>query len=170
MNSFVPGPETARQFRSALGRFVTGVTVVTCHTRKGPLGITANSFASVSLDPPLVLWSPAKSSSRHDAFVDADHFVIHVLEASQAAVCQQFTKDGYNFDGLDLSSDSRDVPLIQGCLAQFECHRFAAHDAGDHTVILGKVVSAASREGEPLAFSSGALGRFQEGLIETAPG
>lgn len=168
MNRFVPSPNTARQFRTALGRFVTGVTVVTCQSRQGPLGITANSFASVSLDPPLVLWSPAKSSSRHDAFVDAEHFVIHVLDRSQAKICQQFTKDGYNFGGLELSPDTSAAPIIQGCLAHFECRRFAAHDAGDHTVILGEVRGAATQDGEPLVFSAGALGRFEEGLADKA--
>ncbi|MEO0915520.1 MAG: flavin reductase family protein [Pseudomonadota bacterium] len=168
MSRFVPGPNTARQFRTALGRFVTGVTVVTCHSEKGPLGITANSFASVSLDPPLVLWSPAKSSSRHDAFLEAENFVIHVLDRSQASICAQFTKDGFNFKGLDLSSEVVNAPLIQGCLAHFECRRFAAHDAGDHTVILGEVLSAATRDGAPLVFSAGVLGRFEEGIAEKA--
>ena len=77
--TFIPGPETARAFRDALGCFATGVTVVTTQTDRGPLGITANSFASLSLDPPLVLWAPALTSSRYQAFADAERFAIHVM-------------------------------------------------------------------------------------------
>ena len=159
MNRFVPSPETSREFRAALGTFATGVTVVTCQSDLGPLGITANSFASVSLDPPLVLWSPAKSSSRYAAFLAAEEFVIHVLDAEQTALCQTFTKDGLDFGGLDVETLSGGAPLIRGCLAHFECQRFASHDAGDHTIIVGKVQAAASREGAPLVFSAGSLGR-----------
>lgn len=160
MQRFVPGPQTGQEFRSALSRFATGVTVVTCLSERGPLGITANSFASVSLDPPLVLWSPAKSSSRHDAFVAADRFVVHILDAAQQALCRQFTRDGLDFSGLSIETRDGGVPLIEGCLAHFECTKFASHDAGDHTVILGRVTEAAARLGDPLVFSGGALGTF----------
>ncbi len=160
MNRFTPGPDTLHDFRSALSRFATGVTVVTCQSDRGPLGITANSFASVSLEPPLVLWSPAKSSSRHAAFAAAEHFAIHVLDASQQEVCKQFTRDGLDFTGLEVDQRPNGTPVIQGCLAQFECTRFAAHDAGDHTIILGKVDAAAARDGAPLIFSAGRLGTF----------
>ena len=103
MTRFVPGPDTLHDFRAALGRFATGVTVVTCQTELGPLGITANSFASVSLDPPLVLWSPAKSSSRYPAFLEAEHFAVHVLESGQRDLCRQFTKSGLDFSGLEVT-------------------------------------------------------------------
>ena len=160
MSHFVPGPDTAQQFRSALSRFATGVTVVTCRSKLGPLGITANSFASVSLDPPLVLWSPAKSSSRHDAFVQADRFVIHVLDETQTALCSQFTKDGLDFTGLEIDELSGGVPLIKGCMAHFECTPFNTHDAGDHTIVVGRVETAFARDGAPLVFSGGSLGTF----------
>ena len=160
MGKFVPGPETAQEFRAALGRFATGVTVVTCRSDLGPLGITANSFASVSLDPPLVLWSPAKSSSRHDAFVAADRFVIHILDESQGNLCTQFTRDGLDFSGLEVEDIAGGAPLIHGCMAHFECSRFAAHEAGDHTIVVGHVDTAFARPGAPLVFSSGTLGTF----------
>lgn len=160
MSHFVPGPDTAHQFRSALSRFATGVTVVTCRSELGPLGITANSFASVSLDPPLVLWSPAKSSSRHEAFVRADRFVIHILDETQTALCSQFTKDGLDFSGLDVEEITDGVPLIKGCMAHFECTQFNTHDAGDHTIVVGRVVSGFARHGSPLVFSGGSLGTF----------
>jgi len=160
MTRFIPGPDTVHAFRTALGRFATGVAVVTCRTERGPVGITANSFSSVSLHPPLILWSPAKSSSRHDLFVEAEHFTVHILEAAQRDVCRQFTKEGWNFEGLDMSEGEGGAPVIGGCLAHFECSRYAAHDAGDHTIILGQVEAAIAREGQPLIFSSGALGGF----------
>ena len=153
--------DTLHDFRAALGRFATGVTVVTCQTELGPLGITANSFASVSLDPPLVLWSPAKSSSRYPAFLEAEHFAVHVLESGQRDLCRQFTKSGLDFSGLEVTEGEGGAPVIAGCLAHFECRRFATHDAGDHTIILGQVAAATAREGQPLVFSSGALGRFE---------
>ena len=160
MTRFIPGPDTLHDFRAALGRFATGVTVVTCQSERGPLGITANSFASVSLDPPLVLWSPAKSSSRHASFVAAQHFTVHILEHGQRDICMHFTRDGLDFGGLDVSTTEGGAPIIAGCLAHFECRRFAAHDAGDHTIIIGEVVAATAREGRPLIFSSGSLGSF----------
>ncbi len=160
MLRFVPGPDTAKDFRTALSRFATGVTVVTCQSDRGPLGITANSFSSVSLDPPLVLWSPAKSSSRHDAFVAAEHFVIHVLSADQSDLCLRFTRDGLDFAGLATEVSAGAVPVIQNCLAHFECQRFQTHDAGDHTIILGLVEGASARDGDPLVFTGGAMGRF----------
>jgi flavin reductase (DIM6/NTAB) family NADH-FMN oxidoreductase RutF len=160
MNRFVPGPDTVHDFRSALSRFATGVTVVTCQTGRGPLGMTVNSFASVSLDPPLVLWSPAKSSSRHAAFVAAERFVIHILGAGQADTCRQFTKNGYDFSGLTVGLCGGGAPLIEGCLAHFECSRYATHEAGDHTIIVGRVEAAAARDGAPLVFAGGAFGGF----------
>ena len=160
MNRFVPSPATVRDFRAALSRFATGVTVVTCQSEMGPLGMTVNSFASVSLDPPLVLWSPAKASSRYQAFVNAPHFVVHVLGNDQEAVCQQFAKDGLNFSGLDVTEAEGGAPLVQGCLAHFECARDAIHDAGDHSIIVGRVKAAAARDGKPLVFAGGAFGGF----------
>ena len=160
MNRFVPGPDTVHDFRTALSRFATGVTVVTCQSDIGPLGMTVNSFASVSLEPPLVLWSPARSSSRHGAFVSADRFVIHILGADQADTCQQFTKTGHDFTGLELTTSEGGAPLIAGCLAHFECSRFATHEAGDHTIIVGRVEAAAAKHGAPLVFAGGAFGGF----------
>lgn len=157
---FVPGPATARDFRDALGRFATGVTVITCTTPKGPVGITANSFASVSLDPPLVLWSPAKTSTRYEAFMAAEAFAIHILGAEQTAMCGAFVKDGHAFEGFDSTTSEHGVPLLENCLARFECRRHAIHDGGDHSIIIGEVIAAEAREGAPLLFSSGSFGRF----------
>lgn len=162
MTSFTPGPDTHRLFRDALGRFATGVTVVTCPTPAGPLGITANSFASLSLDPPLVLWSPARASRRYQPFADAPHYAIHILGADQQALCDRFANDGLNFDGLDLDDSADGVPLLPGCLARFECRRHAIHAGGDHAIIVGLVTRAEVADGEPLLFSGGRYGGFDD--------
>ena len=162
MTSFIPGPDTARAFRDALGRFATGVTVVTCKSELGPLGITANSFASLSLDPPLVLWSPARASRRFQAFVDARHYAIHVLSKRQQDLCEHFATQGHDFSGLTWSANTQDVPLFEDCLARFECRRHAIHDGGDHAIIVGHVEAAELSDGEPLLFAGGRYGGFHD--------
>jgi flavin reductase (DIM6/NTAB) family NADH-FMN oxidoreductase RutF len=157
---FIPDPANQRVFRNALGAFTTGVTVVSVMTCDGPTGMTVNSFASVSLDPPLVLWSAARNSARHDLFTAADHYAIHVLGADQHQLSARFTRGGLGFEGLDWEENEDGVPIISGTLARFECRRYTLHEAGDHTIVVGRVLRAAQREGEPLCFSRGAFGRF----------
>ena len=155
MKAFAP-IDDPKGFRTALSRFATGVTIVTALEKDGrPIGMTANSFASLSLDPALVLWSPAKQSARHDAFVAAKAFNIHVLAADQQAICDTFTKNKYGFSGHSTQINQDGVPIIAGCLAVFECHQFACHDAGDHTLILGKVINCRAKTGTPLLFLNG---------------
>ncbi len=159
--TFQPGPDTQRSFRDALGRFATGVTIVTTQTPDGPIAITANSFASLSLDPPLVLWSPAKASSRFAHFADAKHFAIHVLGTDQAALCGEVAKDARRFRPGDLTENENGVPLIDSALAHFECRREAVHDGGDHVIVVGRVERVRMREGEPLLFLQGQFGAFR---------
>ena len=162
---FVPGPTTERQFRDALGAFSTGVTVITTHSAIGPLGITANSFASLSMDPPLVLWSPAKVSRRFEAFAEAAHFAIHVLACDQPDLGGHFARQGHDFDlpgGLDVTVNAQGVPILPGCLAVFECAREACHDGGDHAIVVGRVLAARHRLGAPLVFHGGGYGRFAQ--------
>jgi flavin reductase (DIM6/NTAB) family NADH-FMN oxidoreductase RutF len=153
-----------RSLRAALGRFATGVTVVTVQTEDGPMGMTANSFASVSLEPPLVLWSPAKASSRFAHFAGARHYAIHILGAEQVDLCHRFTRGGGGFHGLPQDINPEAVPLLEGTLARFECVQQATFDGGDHLIILGKVLRATLRDGDPLLFSQGSYGRFTAGL------
>lgn len=164
MPAFQPTKETERDFRNALGRFATGVCVVTTETADGPMGITANSFASVSLDPPLVLWSPARASRRFDAFAAAQLYAIHVLGDDQDALCQRFSKAGRDFDGLDWEAGPSGAPLIAGCLARFECSLAAQHDGGDHLIVVGRVTGVEHRDGAPLLFSAGRYGCFTGGF------
>lgn len=158
---FIPGTRTEREFRDALGRFATGVTIVTCQSSKGPLGITANSFASVSLDPPLVLWSPARASRRFDAFADAEHFAIHVLSDAQIDLCRRFSNDGFDFEDLDWTEGETGAPLIARSLVCFECGHHARYDGGDHAIIVGRVLHVETSEGAPLVFSAGGYGAFK---------
>lgn len=153
---------TDRALRNAFGRFATGVTIVTARTPSGPIGMTANSFSSVSMEPPLVLWCPAKNSSRYDAFAAAEHFAIHVLGADDEALALAFARRGDAFDGLDLEYNDNGVPVFDRCLARFECATHQIHDAGDHALVLGRVRSAAYREGEALIFSQGLFRRFDK--------
>lgn len=150
----------ARAFRNALGRFVTGVTLVTVATDQGPVGFAANSFTSVSMDPPLVLWCPAKSSSRFHHYEHARHYAIHVLSAAQAALLPRFARGGAGFDGLAHDLNAEGVPVLPDALARFDCDRFAVHDAGDHLIIVGRVLRAMMAEGDPLAFGMGRYGGF----------
>ncbi|MEM7440619.1 MAG: flavin reductase family protein [Pseudomonadota bacterium] len=158
---FQPDTMDPRALRTAFGKFATGVTIVTCQSEIGPLGMTANSFASVSLTPPLVLWSAARASERCHAFETANNFAIHVLAETQSAPCHAFARDGCDFDTVDWSYSERGVPLISGCLASFECEKYATYDGGDHSIIVGRVLTASINEGPPLVFSNGTFGQFK---------
>lgn len=155
---FEPAGDPVR-FRKALGRFATGVAVVTAQTKSGPVGVTVNSFASVSLAPPLVLWSPAKASSRHSAFVSAGSFAVHVLAAGQKPVCDHFIRSATGFGIMAHTLNESGVPLLKGCAAIFECMREAVHDAGDHSIILGRVLQVHTGESSALVFRDGQFER-----------
>ena len=143
-------------YRQTMGNFATGVVVVTGLVADQPIGFAAQSFVSLSLDPPLVLWSPAKASRRHLAFSQATHFAIHILEAGQEALCHSFARPGDGFKNLEWQTGAQSVPLFPSCLARFECSLYAQHDAGDHTIIIGHVDRFEKNEGTPLVFSQGA--------------
>lgn len=164
MHEITPGPETTDDLRRAFGRYGTGVTVVTTRTAHGPLGMTANSFSSVSLDPALVLWSPACSSKRHDAFATALHFCVHVLSAEQRALAHHFASQGHDFSGFDWTEGPEGVPTFSDCLATFHCETYAVHPAGDHSLILGQVRHATIHESDApgLMFDRGRFGQFNE--------
>lgn len=155
---FEPAGDPAR-FRKALGRFATGVAIVTAQAPSGPVGVTINSFSSVSLAPPLVLWSPAKASSRHGAFVSAGSFAVHVLAAGQKPVCDHFIRSATGFELMAHTLNESGVPLLHGCAAIFECTREAVHDAGDHSIILGRVLQVHTGESSALVFRDGQFER-----------
>lgn len=151
-----------RDLRDALGQYATGVTVVTTLTAEGPLGITANSFASVSLDPPLVLWAPARRSQRFPAFQQASHFAIHVLTENQCDLADRFARSGEDFEGITTTPGLGDSPLLDGCAARLECAHAAQYEGGDHLIMVGEVLRLTQGGGAPLVFHSGSyrsLGR-----------
>lgn len=159
-SSFTPDAEAARAFRDALGRFTTGVTLITIDGPAGPMGFAANSFSSLSLDPPLVLWSVAKSAGRYPHYAVARHFAIHVLAADQSALVPRFHRSGPGFDGLAHDLNPHRVPLLAGALARFECEQHATHEGGDHLIVVGRVQRVVCQDGAPLVFSQGQMGRF----------
>ena len=158
--AFVPQPDDTRPLRNAFGRFATGVTIVTTQTPDGPLGITANSFSSVSLDPPLVLWGIGRHSSRFAAFAECRHFAIHVLAAEQHDLCWRFARSGRDFSDVDLTFSDEGAPLLDGALARFECRTADRFTGGDHEMLLGRVLRMTARDGEPMVFSAGRYRRF----------
>lgn len=147
----------AQKFRKCLSQFATGVTVVTCSDSSGrPYGITANSFSSVSLDPPLVLWNIAKVSNSLDAFLDAEHFAINVLAEGQRNLSLHFARSDHTlFDSVDFEYSDNGVPIIPGTLACFECNTYQIHDCGDHYIIVGEVQHFRYEDGAPLVFFRG---------------
>ncbi|MBI1171963.1 flavin reductase [bacterium] len=163
-SDFTPSVENARAFRDALGHFTTGVTVITIRGPAGPMGFTANSFSSLSMDPPLVLWSLAKSAGRYPHFAAAQHFSIHVLRAEQARLIERFHRSGAGFDGLEHDLTPQDVPVIPGALARFDCQQHATYEGGDHLIVVGRVQRVVANDGMPLVFSKGRMGRFSAAL------
>ncbi len=150
---------TARELRDALGQFVTGVTVVTTLADDGaPVGITINSFTSVSLDPPMVLFCLDARSRYLDAFREAGCFAVHVLAADQRDWSVRFAGSGDRWDGVGSIAWDTGAPIIEGCLGVFECSLSAIHDGGDHKILVGQVIRLSGGDDRrPLAFH---LGRY----------
>ncbi|TXH05965.1 MAG: flavin reductase [Nevskiaceae bacterium] len=147
----------AREFRNALGSFATGVTIITARAADGaPVGITANSFSSVSLDPPMVLWSLAKSARSLAVFEQAAHWAVHVLGAGQEALSARFARSGTDkFAGLDAGIGIAGLPLLEGCAARFQCQLAHVYEGGDHLIFVGRVLQFERSEQPPLAFHRG---------------
>jgi len=143
---------TGKEFRRACGRFATGVTVASVADARGtPHGLTVSSFTSVSLDPPLILICLGHAVSVIDAFRAADYFGINVLAEHQRELSERFARKGEDrFDGVDWSRGETGVPLIEGVLAQMECAVYQRFTAGDHDIVVGKMVRAHVGEGRPL--------------------
>ncbi|ATE61600.1 flavin reductase family protein [Thauera sinica] len=156
------GEDAARRFRDALGMFATGITVVTTRTPDGvPLGLTANSFNSVSLDPPLVVWSLARDASLRLPFEGCEYYAINVLAADQEALSNRFaSRVDDRFAGLEVERGEGGVPLLTGCCARFVCRNTVRHPGGDHIVFIGEVVSFDREERPPLIYHGGVYRRL----------
>jgi flavin reductase (DIM6/NTAB) family NADH-FMN oxidoreductase RutF len=146
-----------RDYRRALGQFATGVTVITTRASDGrKVGVTVNSFSSVSLDPPLILWSLARQAPSIADFTSATHFAVNVLEVRQHHLSRQFsTPMPDKFAGVEFAEGVSGVPLLQGAIAHFVCRTVRQYDGGDHIIIIGEVEEYKCHEGEPLVFHSG---------------
>jgi flavin reductase (DIM6/NTAB) family NADH-FMN oxidoreductase RutF len=147
-----------RQFRAALSQFATGVTVVTACTDGGqPFGVTVNSFSSVSLEPPLVLWGLAISSGTRSVFCSATHYVINVLGADQIDLSQCFSKPQVNrFADVPYVLSTNGAPILPQCIACFECNNRNHYREGDHLIFIGEVERCHMTSRSPLIFYSGA--------------
>jgi 3-hydroxy-9,10-secoandrosta-1,3,5(10)-triene-9,17-dione monooxygenase reductase component len=146
-----------RAFRGALGAFATGVTIVTTRDKDGrDVGLTANSFNSVSLEPPMVLWSLGKTSQSLKAFVEAGHFAVHILSIDQDSLSGRFAKSGGDkFVGLTVERGQGQIPLLDGCAARFECRSAFQYDGGDHVIFVGEVIALDHSGRPPLVFHGG---------------
>jgi flavin reductase (DIM6/NTAB) family NADH-FMN oxidoreductase RutF len=149
-----------RDFRNALGRFATGIAVITTQGPDGkPVGLTANSFSAVSLEPPLILWCLGKSAASLPAFRDCGHFAVNILEVGQRALSHRFATPAKDkFAGLAWDAGLGGAPVFSGSLARFECRNVEQHDGGDHVIFVGRVERYSHADGSPLLFNAGKYG------------
>jgi len=150
-------------FRQLCGHFVTGVTVVTTTAPDGaPLGMTANSFASVSLDPPLISVNIDRAAALHRVLTTAERFAVNVLERRQEALSRRFAEEHPDrFAGVPFRMSEAGLPHLEGVLATLECRRHATFEAGDHTIVVGLVVQGVIGAGFPLLYYRGG---YHDGL------
>ena len=151
--------DARRQFRQTLGQFATGVTVMTAlSARSDRVGITVNSFNSLSLDPPLVLWSIACTTPSYASFQVGDPFAVNVLSSEQEAVAARFARSAPDkFQGVELHDGLGGVPLLAGCVAYLECSTEARYPGGDHDIIVGRVLRIFNLRKAPLLFHGGSF-------------
>lgn len=151
----------SKALRTAWGQYPTGVTIVTARDPQGnPMGLTASSFVSVSVDPPLISWNLGRSSSQFKRFAQAEVFAVHVLHAGQRDLAMTFASSGADkFGSLVLQGGLHGLPLLEDWQALFQCRTHAQHEAGDHLIIVGEVLEFATREGrEALVYYRGGFG------------
>ena len=151
-------------FRSVLGRFASGVTVITARDADGrDLGMTASAFCSVSLNPPLIQVCVDHAASMHEALMHAQHFGVSMLAAEQEALSRRFSQvdSSHRFDGIGYERGESGVVLLMDALGHLECKVFARHAAGDHTIIVGEVERAEARDGRPLLYYRGGYAQLE---------
>jgi 3-hydroxy-9,10-secoandrosta-1,3,5(10)-triene-9,17-dione monooxygenase reductase component len=154
--------DAQRVLRNALGSFATGVTVVTTRAADGKdVGRTANSFSSVSLDPPMILWSLSKTSSSFEDYRQAKHFAVHILSSEQSDISGLFaSKTDEKFEGLTVERGEDGIPLLKDCAARFECRTAYQYEGGDHVIFVGEITGFAHSGTPPLIFHGGQYGRL----------
>jgi 3-hydroxy-9,10-secoandrosta-1,3,5(10)-triene-9,17-dione monooxygenase reductase component len=146
-----------KSFRNALGQFATGVTIITATGKDGtPVGVTANSFNSASLDPPLVLWSLSKNSGTLAAFDESEYFAVHILSATQIELSNRFAAPRDDkFDGIAFERGLGQAPLLDGCAARFECKTSYRYEGGDHIIFVGEVQRFVEADRQTLLYHKG---------------
>jgi flavin reductase (DIM6/NTAB) family NADH-FMN oxidoreductase RutF len=150
------------RFREVLGHFATGITIVTATDEGEPVGFSCQSFAALSLDPPMVILAPAKSSTSWPRIARAGSFCVNILGEHQEAVCRAFAVSGGDkFDGVDWTPGVTGSPLIDGSLATVECTLGAIYEGGDHELVTGHVLDMEIGKGSPLIFYRSGFGRFE---------
>jgi flavin reductase (DIM6/NTAB) family NADH-FMN oxidoreductase RutF len=154
---------TPDEFRSVLGRFPSGVTVVTTKDGDGlDEGMTVSAFCSVSLNPPLVLICIEKNASAYEALTAASGFVVNILAATQEQIARRFSiVDIDRFEGVGYSRSQNGFAVLDDVLGVIECAKFAVHDAGDHTIIVGEVEAARAQNGTPLLYYRGGYAQLE---------
>jgi flavin reductase (DIM6/NTAB) family NADH-FMN oxidoreductase RutF len=147
----------SRAFRDALGHFATGVAIVTATGEAGALGLTINSFASVSLDPPLILWSLDKASDRFAALMKVQHFAVNMLAGDARDLAQRLARKGAaGLDGAKVRTGAHGVPLLENAIAHFECSVEHRYEGGDHMIFVGRVLAFDHRShSDPLIYYRG---------------
>ena len=148
---------STEQFRQALGNFATGVTIITARDASNdPIGITVNSFASLSLEPPLILWGIDFAAEEFDAFISASHFAVHILQHDQQQLADKFSDcEASKFANLTVENGLADLPLLSECPVLLQCEVANRHEEGDHTIVIGKVMGVSIRSTNPLVFFNG---------------
>jgi 3-hydroxy-9,10-secoandrosta-1,3,5(10)-triene-9,17-dione monooxygenase reductase component len=156
-------PIEPRELRDAFGTFATGVTVITARRPDGvPIGVTANSFTSVSLSPPLALWCIARESTSVPAFTEGAHFAVHVLTAAQRDIALRFaTRGGEKYPTGTVAGKYGPAPNVPGALCRIDCAVEQVHEAGDHLIVVGRVAAVDRRVGAPLLVHGGHFGRLE---------
>jgi flavin reductase (DIM6/NTAB) family NADH-FMN oxidoreductase RutF len=156
-----------RRFRDVLGRFASGVTIVTASTTDGPVGFTCQSFTALSLEPPMVALVPSKQSTSWPRIAAAGAFCVNILHEGQVELSRTFAVPGAvrpdKFSGTSWHRGPSGAPVLDGVLAWVECELEMVHDAGDHEIVLGRVVDLGVGSGEPLLFYRGTFGRLARG-------
>ena len=157
-------PVSGQQLRDAMGAFLTGVTIVTARDQDGtPYGLTVNSFNSVSLDPPLVLWSLDLKNGRTDLFRAAEGFTVNIMPASCENLIRKFAMaDEDRFEGTDWHWGKTQQPVLDDALASLECRLWAEYPGGDHAIFIGEVIHIRQGEGQPAAYFKGRLSAFSD--------
>lgn len=154
--------DSVSKFKAVMGNYPTGVTVVTTTDENGtPLGLTVNSFASVSIEPLMILWSIDKNVSSYEPFTKAEKFAVHVLADDQADICSLFAMKGTDrFANCEWKTSEHNLPIISGALGVLQCKTHKTVEAGDHTILIGEVIDIENYDKDPLLYHRRKFGKI----------